>query len=313
LSSEPWENETANTNDESDQKPDETCLSRLDDETAGSVVESHISKGANMNRLRLSVAARNFGSVPVAQAIEAVARRGFDTCDNFPWRDQDEFAIYVENLRRFGLGAGVLVVNKWPDVNALGCSLNNPADREGFLRELSRCAAAAKVVGCDRLEILSGNIVPGVPREEQMRVAADTLRSAVPLLENLQFTAVVEMLNSTEEHPGYFLDNTRDALDLIARVGSPHVKLLFDIYHVQLAEGNIIRKLREHIESIGQIHFADVPGRHEPGTGEINFRNVFRAIYELGDRYPGYVTAEYQPTDYSFRDLELIAELATFE
>ena len=265
------------------------------------------------NRLRLSVAARNFGAVPVMQALEAVAQAGFDTCDNFPWRDEAEFATYVEGIRRFDLGAGVLVVNKHPDVNALGCSLNNPADRDGFLRELSRCAAAAHVVGCERLELLSGNTMDGVPHEEQMRTAVETLRAAVPLLERNRMTAVVEMLNSSEEHPGYFLDSTRQALDLIERVGSPRVKLLFDIYHVQLGEGNIIRKLRQYIDAIGQIHFADAPGRHEPGTGEINFRNVFKAIYELGDRYPGYVTAEYQPTDYSFRDLELIAELATFE
>jgi hydroxypyruvate isomerase len=265
------------------------------------------------NRLRLSVAARNFGPVPVAEAIEAVAQAGFDTCDNFPWRDEAEFALYAESLRRYGLGAGVLVVNKIPDVNALGCSLNNPADRKGFLRELSSCAAAAKTVGCNRLEVLSGNTVEGVPREEQMGHAVATLREAVPLLDKEGMTIVVEMLNSSEEHPGYFLDNTRDALNLIERVGSPRVKLLFDIYHVQLGEGNIIRKLRQHIDAIGQIHFADAPGRHEPGTGEINFRNVFRAIYELGDRYPGYVTAEYQPTDYTFRDLKLIAELSTFE
>src|ERR1039457_5980159 len=109
------------------------------------------------NRLRLSVAARNFGPVPVLQALESVARAGFDTCDNFPWRDANEFATYVEGLRRYDLGAGVLVVNKHPDVNALGCSLNDPADREGFLRELARCIAAAETVECSRLEVLSGN------------------------------------------------------------------------------------------------------------------------------------------------------------
>jgi hydroxypyruvate isomerase len=265
------------------------------------------------NRLRLSVAARNFGPVPVLQALESVARAGFDTCDNFPWRDANEFATYAEGLRRYALGAGVLVVNKVPDVNALGCSLNDPADREGFLRELGRCIAAAETVGCSRLELLSGNTIPGVSREEQLRNCAATLRAAIPLLERHRMTAVVEMLNSTEEHPGYFLDTTRDALELVERVGSPRVKLFFDIYHVQLAEGNIIRKLRENIGHIGQIHFADAPGRHEPGTGEINFRNVFQAIYELGDRYPGYVTAEYEPTGYTFRDLDLIRELATFD
>lgn len=263
-------------------------------------------------RLRLSVAARNFGNVPIRVALEKVARAGFDTCDNFNWRDPVELVTYEEGLPEFGLGAGVLVINKKPDVNALGCSLAAPQDREGFLRELKLCAEAARQVKCDRLEVLSGNVVAGVSREDQMGSCVATLREAVPLLEKYRMTAVVEMLNATQAHPGYFLDTIKDSLRLLDRVGSPRVKLLFDIYHVQLAEGNIIKKLRDHIDVIGQIHFADVPGRHEPGTGEINFRNVFRAIYELGDRYQGYVTAEYEPTDFTFRDLVKITELATF-
>ena len=263
-------------------------------------------------RLGLSVAARNFGPVPVLEALRNVARIGFDACDNFNWRDEAEFARYLEGLARFGLRAGVLVVNKVPDVNALGCSLTDAADREGFLRELRRCIAAAETANCRILEVLTGNAIPGVPRGELMNSCVETLREALPMLEQHRITVVVEMLNSTEEHPGYFLDTVRDALLLIDRVGSPRVRLLFDIYHVQLGEGNIIRKLRDHASYIGQIHFADVPGRHEPGTGEVNFRNVFKAVYDLGDRYTGHVTAEYEPTDYSFRDLELIKELATF-
>jgi hydroxypyruvate isomerase len=263
-------------------------------------------------RLRLSVAARNFAATPTLQALEKIAAVGFDTVDNFNWRDPVEFGIYRDHLPRLDLGAGVLVVNKVPDVNALGCSLTDAADREGFLRELRSCIAAAGSVHCDRLEVLSGNVVPHLARAGQMDNCVQTLRDAVPLLERHRMTAVVEMLNSTEEHPGYFLDSVRDSLELIDRVGSSRVRLLFDIYHVQLGEGNIIRKLREHIGYIGQIHFADAPGRHEPGTGEINFRNVFKAIYELGGRYTGYVTAEYHPTVQTFRDLEMIKQLATF-
>jgi hydroxypyruvate isomerase len=81
---------------------------------------------------------------------------------------------------------------------------------------------------------------------------------------------------------------------------------------VQISQGNLLERLRNNIEQIGQIHFADVPGRHEPGTGEIHFRNVFRAIFDLGDRYRGYVTAEYHPTDLSFCDLEKVKQLASF-
>jgi len=260
----------------------------------------------------LSVAARNFADAPTLESLERIAAIGFDTVDNFNWRDPAEFNIYLDNLPRLGLGAGVLVVNKVPDVNALGCSLTNAADRDGFLRELRSCVAAAEKMSCNRLEVLSGNVVPGLSRTDQMNNCVRALREAVPLLDQHKMTIVVEMLNSSEEHPGYFLDSVQQAVQLIDRVASPRVRLLFDIYHVQLGEGNIIRKLREHIGRIGQIHFADAPGRHEPGTGEINFRNVFRAIYELGDRYTGYVTAEYHPTDRTFRDLQNIKELATF-
>src|SRR5918994_7642711 len=112
-------------------------------------------KAAIEKRLRLSVAARNFAGMPTRGCLESIAAIGFDTVDNFNWRDPAEFRIYQQMPP--GLGAGVLVVNKVPDVNALGCSLTLDADREGFLRELQACAAAADTVNCDRLEVLSGN------------------------------------------------------------------------------------------------------------------------------------------------------------
>ena len=264
------------------------------------------------HRLRLSVAARNFEGVPLFEALERIAAIGFDTIDNFDWRNADLLRLYQEGLKRYDLGAGVLVVNKKPDVNALGCSLVDPGERDGFLCELELCAAAARRVDCSRLEVLSGNGRPGVSRSEQMDCAVETLKAAVPLLEAEGKTAVVEFLNTAVDHPGYFLERSDDAIELVRRVGSSRVLVLFDIYHVQIGEGNVIERLRNNIDLIGQIHFADVPGRHEPDTGEIHFRNVFRAIYDLGDRYSGYVTAEYHPTDLSFRDLERVKQLASF-
>jgi hydroxypyruvate isomerase len=123
-------------------------------------------------------------------------------------------------------------------------------------------------------------------------------------------TAIVELLNSNVDHPGYFLNTVEDGVEIVQRTGSPHVKLLLDIYHVQVMQGNLIQRIRDSFQEVGQYHFADVPGRHQPGTGEINFRNVFRAIYDL--KYDGFITAEYHPTDFTFRDLELVRDLATF-
>ena len=102
--------------------------------------------------------ARNFGGAPLRESLERIAAIGFDTCDNFDWRDAAVFAEYrIRVLRGPGLGAGVLVVNKKPDVNALGCSLVSPDERGGFLAELLLCIHAAHQVGCTRLEVLTGN------------------------------------------------------------------------------------------------------------------------------------------------------------
>lgn len=281
-----------------------------DDQPASATVTGQNGQTRVPGGLRLSVAARNFGDVPIRTSLERVAKAGFDTCDNFEWRNRREFEQFRQYLKEFALGAGVLVVNKKPDVNALGCSLVSPDDREGFLEELRLCIDAAHAVGCNRLEVLSGNTVPGLAHTLQMDSCVATLEAAVPLLKANRMTAVVELLNSNLDHPGYFLDRVDTAVELIRRIDDPHIRLLFDIYHVQVMQGNLIQTIRDTYDCVGQYHFADVPGRHEPGTGEINFRNVFKAIYDLN--YDGYVTAEYHPTDFTFRDLETVRELATF-
>ena len=263
------------------------------------------------NRLGLSVAARNFGSVPIRESLERIARIGFDTCDNFDWRNPADFAEYRMGLSELGLGAGVLVVNKKPDVDAPGCGLVSPTERAGFMTELHLCVQAAHQVNCDRLEVLTGNVLPGLPRSVQMDSCVATLEAAAPVLEANGMVAIVELLNSNVDHPGYFLNTVEDGVEMIRRVGSPHVKLLFDMYHVQVMQGNLIQRMRDSYDYVGQYHFADVPGRHEPGTGEINYRNVFKALYDL--EYAGFITAEYHPTDFTFRDLEHVRDLATFE
>jgi hydroxypyruvate isomerase len=152
----------------------------------------------------------------------------------------------------------------------------------------------------------------GMPRSEQMANAVAALRAAAPMLEKNGMTAIVEVLNTYVDHAGYFLYYVRDGAELIDRVGSPNVKLLFDIYHVQIMEGNLIQSIRANIDRIGHFHVGDVPGRHQPGTGEINYRNVFKAIYDQGDRFRGSVALEYSPTVPLEQDLAAMRDLANF-
>jgi len=115
---------------------------------------------------------------------------------------------------------------------------------------------------------------------------------------------VIEPLNVLVDHPGYYLTTSAEGFEILDEVDSPNVKLLYDIYHQQVTEGNLIATITSHIAQIAHFHVADVPGRHEPGTGEINWVNVLRAIDEAG--YAGYVGLEYMPTGATVESLEYI-------
>jgi hydroxypyruvate isomerase len=119
---------------------------------------------------------------------------------------------------------------------------------------------------------------------------------------------VVEPLNVLVDHPGYYLTASAEGFEILDEVGSQAVKLLFDIYHQQITEGNLLANIVPHIKQIGHFHVADVPGRHEPGTGEINYANVFHAIDKAG--YEGFVGLEYWPTVPAADTLRTVRALA---
>ena len=106
-------------------------------------------------------------------------------------------------------------------------------------------------------------------------------------------TAIIEPLNSLVNHKGFFLTTCVEGSKLVREVDNPRVKLLFDIYHEQVQEGNVIRTLTAAADIVAVFHIADNPGRNDPGTGEINYPNVYKAIQKSG--YTGYVAMEYLP------------------
>ena len=283
--------------------------------TAGSLALTSFPAAARANLpgekgLRLSVTWWLMGKMPVGEALVTLVRHGYDAFEMFDWRDPALLETFIAEKRKYPLACACIVANK--GVEARGCGLVNPREREGFLRELNLSIEAAKKVDCKRLVVLTGNELGGMPRSEQTANAVSLLREAAPILEKNRMTAVVEVLNTYVDHAGYFLYYVRDGAELVDRVGSPNVKILFDIYHVQIMEGNLINNLRENIDRIGHFHVGDVPGRHEPGTGEINYRNVFKAIYELDDRFPGYVALEYGRVAPLEENLAAVRKLANF-
>lgn len=284
--------------------------------TAGTLAAASVPNALHANLpgekgLRLSVTWGLMHELPVGEALAMLTRHGYDAYEMFDWRNPQTLETFVTERKKYPqLTCATLVANK--SVEARGCGLVNPREREGFLRELTASIDAAKKVESTRLVVLTGNELGGLPRSEQMANVVSVLREAAPILERSGITAVLEVLNTYVDHAGYFLYYVRDAAEMIDRVGSPNVKILFDIYHVQIMEGSLIENIRMNIDRIGHFHIGDVPGRHEPGTGEINYRNVFKAIYDLGDRFQGYAALEYNPTIPTEDNLRMMRKMANF-
>ncbi len=150
----------------------------------------------------------------------------------------------------------------------------------------------ATALGCPRLNTLAGILPQGVSADAARETLVANLRYAAPRLADAGLELLLEPVNS-KDIPGFFIDRTQPALDVIAEVGAPNLKLQFDIYHAQVMEGDVARTIEREFARIGHLQIADNPGRHEPGTGELNFPYLFRRIDELG--YAGWIGCEYKP------------------
>jgi hydroxypyruvate isomerase len=140
---------------------------------------------------------------------------------------------------------------------------------------------------------MSGKRLAGISSEEQHRASIETLRQAAPVLAGSGITGLIEPIDHIE-NPTIYLDGVTEAFTIANAVSSPSVKVLYDIYHEQRGYGNLIEKLAANIAQVGLIHVADVPGRHEPGSGEINYMNIYRRLAELN--YQGRIAMEFYPT-----------------
>jgi hydroxypyruvate isomerase len=176
--------------------------------------------------------------------------------------------------------------------------IGNPSERNAFLAELKQALTPMETLDCPAMIVLSGNVVPGLSRQAQHESCIEGLKRAASLVEGRRIDGqpvrlLLECIDP-EENPHYFLQSAAEAIDIVRAVNHPQVQFLYDIFHEQIAEGNLIEKLEKNIDVIGLIHVADVPGRHEPGTGEINYSNIYRKLAKL--KYSHVVAMEFQPT-----------------
>ena len=177
----------------------------------------------------------------------------------------------------------------------------NPQFRDLVVAKLREAIDVAAAVGCQQVITFTGMRFPGMDEEQAARDCIDTWKQVLPLAEEKGVTLCLEHLNSRDSshpmkgHPGYFGDNVDFCVELIKQVGSPHLRLLFDIYHVAIMNGDVIRRIRQYQEYIAHYHTAGNPGRGElDDQQEINYPAILRVIHETG--YQGYVAQEFIPT-----------------
>jgi hydroxypyruvate isomerase len=248
-----------------------------------------------------------FTDLPFEQRLEKVAEAGYRNVELVGEYDkwtEDQFKRANRKRKELGI--------TFDCTAGLKHGVSNPDDREPLLAELRQVLPIMEQIDCPSMILLSGNRIPELSREAQHQSSIDTLKAAVALVEGKSINGKpVRLLLETidpEENPRYYLTEIIEALEVVEAVGHPQVQLLYDFYHEQITAGNLIRKLEKSIRHLGLVHIADVPGRHEPGTGEINYQNIFRKLAELN--YTGVAAMEFHPSGDPVMQLRAARDMA---
>ena len=165
---------------------------------------------------------------------------------------------------------------------------------EEFRAGVEQGISYAKVLGCKQLNCLAGLKPETLTEDEAWRSLVANVQYAAERFSEAGLTLCLEAINSRVDMPGFMLDTSGKVMALIEEVDADNVRLQYDIYHMQIMEGDLVRSMECLLPWIAHVQFADNPGRHEPGTGEINFSNVFEALDRIG--YEGWASAEYRPS-----------------
>jgi hydroxypyruvate isomerase len=257
---------------------------------------------SNLELMFSEVGGRVPGSGAAAgDRIRRAAQLGVRSVEIWRWRDKDLAGMRTA-LDETGVTIRTMCVEPFPH-------LVDPAVRDSFVSDVADAVAAARVLGVADLVVTAGQALEGVPGDEQHETVIGHLRAGVAELERLggRERLLLENLNSRVDHPGTFLDSTERALEIIAAVDSPRLALLYDAYHSLVMEEDPAALFAEGRSArIAHVQLADVPGRHEPGTGEVDWARLGRALAEVG--YTGTIGYEYFPTLASAESLSLSDE-----
>lgn len=231
-----------------------------------------------------------FGDIALTERIPKIAKCGYKYLETWKGGDAAEMKSIGEACKTSDMELVSIVMNFATEEQVAPI---NPDNKQRFLEQMDRYSDNALSAGCKQGIVTTGQSITGLNYQQQRIALIEALREAGELVGKKGFKLNLEPLNTKVDHPGYFLDCPQEAVAIVKEVALDNVKILFDVYHMEIMRGNQTIFIKNNIDWIGHFHSAGVPGRHEVFNGETNYPFIIDAVEKSG--YEGYFGLEYMP------------------
>jgi hydroxypyruvate isomerase len=239
-----------------------------------------------------------FNRLPFLDRLRASAKLGFPAVEFWPWEGKDIAAIADLSKE---LNLAIAQFTAW----GFEPGMNNPKNHQRFVESIHKGCEVAKQLDCKLMTVVGGNDQPGMSQEQMHENIIVALKKVAPIAEREEVTLILEPMNIRVDHKGHCLYGSEKAVMICRAVDSPRVKINWDLYHMQISEGDLCGRLKDGFDQVGYLQVADNPGRHEPGTGEVHYNRVLKQAKELG--YTGFVGLECNPLEGEEKAAERVA------
>jgi hydroxypyruvate isomerase len=226
-------------------------------------------------------------NLPMEQRLEKVAEYGYPGVEFWPYENKP---LKVMSRMCEKLGIEICQFTAW----GFTPGMNDPKNLAAFLKKVEEACQVAKAINCKMMTVVGGNDQKGMTQAEMHANIIEALKRAAPIAEKHQVVLILEPMNIRVDHKGHCLYGSEAGVRICRAVGSPFVKLNWDLYHCHISEGDLCGHLKEGFDQLGYVQIADHPGRKEPGTGEIHYPRVLKELHRLG--YRGFVGLELWPS-----------------